>query len=135
MFYYNGLNFVLRGGEEHRQLKISQLKFCNVPNPDDPQKVVECVEYTGSKNRPGGSHQVNLDSKVVTQYAQSELGERCHVFLLWLYLSKLSECAIQDDIFFTGDCVLKTKKPDGEIMKKLQFHEMQGCTFNINVQL
>ena len=27
------------------------------------------------------------------------------------------------------------RKPDGEIMKKLQFHQMQGCTVNINVQL
>ena len=96
VFYYNGLNFVLWGGEEHRQLKISQLKFCTVPDPDTPQKVIECVEYTehGSKNRPGDSYQLNLDNKVVVQCAQPDLGERCHVFLLWLYLSKLSECAI-----------------------------------------
>jgi len=33
VFFYNGLNFVLRGGEEHCQLKISQLKFCTVSDP------------------------------------------------------------------------------------------------------
>ncbi len=57
VFYYNGLNFVLRGGEEHRQLKISQLNFRTVPDPDVPGKDIECVEYTehGSKNRPWGA--------------------------------------------------------------------------------
>ena len=75
VFFYNGLNFILRGGEEHRQLKISQLKFCTVSDPDDPSKEIECVKYTehGSKNRPGGSHQLNLDNKVVVQYAMKKL--------------------------------------------------------------
>ena len=101
VFFYNGLNFILPG-EEHRQLKISQLKFCTVSDPDDPSKEIECVKYTehGSKNRPGGSHQLNLDNKVVVQYAQPERGERCHVFLLRLYLSKLPECAVKEDIFY-----------------------------------
>ena len=29
VFFYNGLSFVLRGWEEHRQLKISQLLFAD----------------------------------------------------------------------------------------------------------
>ena len=32
VFYYNGINFCLHGGDEHRQLKISQLEC--VHNPD-----------------------------------------------------------------------------------------------------
>ena len=48
---YNGLNYVLQSGEEHRQLKISQLKFCNVPDPGVSEKIIEHVVYTehGSK--------------------------------------------------------------------------------------
>ena len=85
VFFYNGLNFML-GGQEHRNLKISQLKFSTVPDPDRPGVFIDCVEYTehGSKHQPGGCHQLNLENKVVIQYARPELGVRCHVYLLQL---------------------------------------------------
>ena len=88
VFYYNGINFCLRGGEEHRNLKETQLCF---GSESDSGIVVEFVEYTehGSKNRPGGKKQLNLENKTVRQYAQSSSRERCHVYLLKLYLSKL----------------------------------------------
>ncbi len=102
VFYYNGLNFVLRGGQEHRDLKISQFTFCNVPDPDNPGQSINCVQYSehGSKNRPGGRHQLNLENKTVVQYARPEVGERCHVYLLQLYLSKLPEATFQRDVFY-----------------------------------
>ena len=55
VFYYNGLNFVLRGGREHRDLMIAQLNFGYEPDQDCPDQVLEFVEYVehGSKNRPG----------------------------------------------------------------------------------
>ena len=101
VFFYNGLNFALRGGEEHRQLKLSQLRFDTVPDPQCPGETNEIVEYRehGSKNRPGGRHQLNLDNKTVVQYATGT-GERCHVYLLHLYFSKLPESAFQRDIFY-----------------------------------
>ena len=34
MFYYNGLFFVLCGGQEHGILKLSQLVIKSVPNPE-----------------------------------------------------------------------------------------------------
>ena len=89
VFYYNGLNFVLRGGQEHRNLKISQLNLRTLPDPENPGDQIDCVEYSEHKNRPGGRHQLNLHNKTVVQYARPELGERCHVYLLQLYLSKL----------------------------------------------
>ena len=55
VFFYNGLNFVLRGGEEHRELKISQFHFRDeVIDPENPDHMISCVEYRehGSKNRP-----------------------------------------------------------------------------------
>ena len=92
---------MLRGGE-HRKLKISQFTLLDVPNPDSSGQTIRCVQYTeyGSKNRPGGSHQLNQDNKVVTQFAKPELGDKCHVFLLELYLSKLPDSALQRDIFY-----------------------------------
>ena len=76
VFFYNGLNFVLRGGQEHRELKISQLNFKSIPDPKHPGEDTECVEYYehGSINRPGGRHQLNLANKVVVYYSRPELG-------------------------------------------------------------
>ena len=66
-FFYNGLNFVLCGGEEHRSLKVLQLRFSTVPDSENPQQTADCVKYTkqGSKNRPGEWHQLNLENKTV----------------------------------------------------------------------
>jgi hypothetical protein len=97
VFYLNGINFTLRGGAEHRQLRVSQLKF-NV----DEQDKLEYVIYTeyGSKNRPGGRKQLNLSNKAVRFYSQQSLGSRCHVYLLKLYISKLPQTAIDKDLFY-----------------------------------
>ena len=53
-----------------------------------------------SKNCPGGRHQLNLNNKCITQYAQPELGERCHMYLLKQYISKLPEKAAKQDQFY-----------------------------------
>ena len=54
----------------------------------------------GQKNRQGEHSQLNLDNKMVVQYEQPEVDEHCYVHLLWLYLSKLSECSFQEDIMY-----------------------------------
>lgn len=80
VFYLNG--FLLRGGEEHYNLKISQLqRFSNPPR----------YEYTElvSKNRCGGMATYRLENKVVPVFEQKSAGNRCHVFVLDLYLSKI----------------------------------------------
>ena len=38
--------------------------------------------------------------KVVVHYANSSLGERCFMYLLDLYISKLSPKAVEKDLFF-----------------------------------
>ena len=40
--------------------------YQNVPNPDILGDIIEHVQYNepGSKNRPGGRHQLNLDNKI-----------------------------------------------------------------------
>ena len=56
VFFYNGLNFVLRGGEEHRRLKISQLQFNTVSDPDKPgQSVYTGIQRAWLQELPRGS--------------------------------------------------------------------------------
>ena len=115
VFYYNGLKFVLRGGDEHRSLKISQLVFKSVPNPDKPSETIRTVEYTefGSKNRSGSSKQLNIRNKSVLRYSRPDLRERCHVYLLELYMSKLPKEAFVKDNFY---CKPKSDTPsDGSV--------------------
>ena len=129
VFYYNGLNFILRGGDEHRDLKISQLEFRSVPDPDNPSVMTECLVYTehGSKNRPGGSRQLNLENKVVTQFAKPHLGERCHVQLIKKYLSKLPAVAFQKDIFYW-----KPKKfPTDAVSAEKPWYDSQPVGHNV----
>ena len=101
-FVYNGLNLVLRGGDEHRALKLSQIELKMLPDPDDSSVAIDCLVYTefGSKNRPGGSKQLNLANKVVTHYSKHHWGERCHVQLVKKYYSKLPEAAFERDVFY-----------------------------------
>ena len=79
VFYLNGINFSLRGGKEHRDLKRSQLT-----REVDHWKYVE----NGSKCFRGGVADLHRENKVVCQYPLPEK-ERCHVRLLDLYTSKL----------------------------------------------
>ena len=115
MFYYCGILFCLRGGSEHRELKYSQLKLEQVADPADNSKTIKCVTYRefGSKNHPGLVHQVHLNNKVVKQYANPGIGERCFVALFELYTSKLPKAAIEKDMFY---CKPKTKyEPDDDV--------------------
>ena len=93
VFFLNGISFCLRGGGEHRNLKLSQLKREN-----DPPRYI----YTelASKNRAGGLAQLRVKNKSVSIFAVPNAGNRCHVFILDLYLSKLSKEAFQRDIFY-----------------------------------
>ena len=88
VFYYNGKNFCLRGGNEHRYLKLSQLK-----------REVNGYRYTenSSKNRAGGLSQLKLENKSVFIAAVPEAGERCHCHLLDVYISRLPKKAIEAD--------------------------------------
>ena len=102
VFFYCGVYFCLRGGDEHRDLKCSQFEIKEVENPSEQTQMIKCLTYTehGSKNRPGSMHQVHLENKVVSHYSNKELGDRCFVFLMDLYLSKLSKKAVEKDIFY-----------------------------------
>ena len=89
----NGRNFCLRGGEEHRQLKLSQLT-----RKTDPDRYI----YTehASKNRSGALRQMRVENKIVPVIANPEAGIRCHVAILDLYLSKIPASAVSKDVFY-----------------------------------
>ena len=93
VFFYNGKCFCLRGGQEHRDLKLSQLQ-----RETGPDRYV----YTenASKNRKGGLRELRLEHKVVPVIADPEAGVRCHVYLLDLYIGKLPSEAVMKDLFY-----------------------------------
>ena len=93
VFFLNGKNFCLRGRDEHRNLRISQMRrYYN------PHKYV----YTenASKNRQGGLKQLRVENKSVPILATPEADNRCHVHILDLYLSKLPPIAKDKDLFY-----------------------------------
>ena len=86
VFYYNGKNFVLRGGQEHRELQLSQIVRLTKP---DRYEYIE----NASKIGVGSWHSCVLSTKKVTICANPTAGECCHVYLLDKYLSKLPSAA------------------------------------------
>ena len=91
MFFTIGKLFCLRGGKEHRALKLSQLQR-------DSDKYV--YHENVSKNRNGSFKQLHVSSKVVPVYSCPEAGQRCPVYLLDLYISKLPEEAKEKDLVY-----------------------------------
>ena len=94
IFFNNGKILCLRGGEEHRRLKLSQFEF----GSDEGGDYVVFVE-NGSKNR-SGSYKDKAENKIIKQYAQPQLNERCYVNLLHCYMEKLPKVAFERDIFY-----------------------------------
>ena len=94
VFFYNGKNFCLRGGAEHRCLKLSQFTCCS--EPDHHYIYTE----NSSKNRQGGFAQLRVENKVVPIFANSSAGDRCHVHILDTYISKLPEEVKGRDFFY-----------------------------------
>ena len=81
VFFYNGKNFCLQGGEEHRNLKLSQFQREEVMIE---QKSLIHYTYTehGSKNRSGGMRDFHLNNKIVHLYHNLDAGYQDHVFIL-----------------------------------------------------
>ena len=105
VFYFNGKNFCLRGGEEHRCLALSQI--CRQQNPDS-------YVYTelGSKNHKGTFTERNIPNKVVPIFSSRDLGDRCHVHILDMYYSKLPKEAFERDIFYLRPLPVCPKDPN-----------------------
>ena len=94
IFFYNGKNFCLRGGAEHRGLKLSQFTRCSEPEDD--------YIYTenSSKNRQGGIAQLRIENKVVPIFSNATAGDRCQVQIMDTYISKLPKEVKENDFFY-----------------------------------
>jgi len=86
MFYVVGLNFALRGGEEHRSLKHgthSQLGITEIAG-----KKALCYKQDYAKNQQGGLQDHNKPRKIVYAYENPANPERCPVRIYETYLSR-----------------------------------------------
>ena len=87
-FFVVGKMFSLRGGAEHRNLKISQLK--RQYNPD------HYVYYENvSKNNSGSFKKMRVKGKVVPVYSCQDAGSRCPIHILDTYLK-----AYESNLFY-----------------------------------
>ena len=104
VFFYNVKNICLRGGEEHRNLKLSQLK-----------RTQKGYIYTenASKNRQGGISRLKLKNKSIEILENRDIGDRCHCTLLDLYISKLPAEAKSMDLFYARP--LEHAKSDNDV--------------------
>ena len=109
VFFYNGKNFCLRGGIEHRNLKLSQIKK---ETTTVSGKILNSYIYQefGSKNNQGGFSSLNLQNKIVRQHESSSL--RCHVKILDKYLQKLPANAKKNDVFYLKPLTQMPSNPD-----------------------
>lgn len=97
VFFYNGKNFCLRGGVEHRNLRLSQIQRETVVVGGKSMASYVYREF-GSKNNQGGYASLNMQNKVVRQH-ESDLA-RCHVKILDKYLQVIPPDAKQSDVFY-----------------------------------
>ena len=93
VFFMNGSVLCLRGGREHKQLKLSQFTF-------GLDEVGEFVVYeeNGSKNRSGSYKEKADSNKIVKHYANPDIGNKCYISILKLYLSKLPPQLFEDSL-------------------------------------
>ena len=90
-FYTVGLYFSLRGGQEHHDLKVSQMS--RVPSTGYDKSTHYVYVENGSKNYQGRFSETGQSNKVVRAYAQPG-SDRCPVLILDKYLSKLPPNAV-----------------------------------------
>ena len=90
VFFNNGMQFCLRGRGEHRRLKLDQIK----------REETGYIYYENGSKKKGTFSDRSVSNKVVKSERVPEAGERCHVALLDLYLSKLPADAHQVDAFY-----------------------------------
>ena len=91
VFYLNGVHFALRGGVEHRNLRVgdfSQFKILSDSNN------IEFLQYTEdkSKTNQGGLPHLKVKPKVVRAYPNTNRPERCIVRLHKKYIALCPPC-------------------------------------------
>ena len=104
IFYLNGKNFALRGDEEHRNLKLSQITV--------KSDKLEYHEIT-SKTWQGGISSLKIKPKFVIHHDNSVNPKRCHRNLMLKYLN--SRPVMDSDIFYLTPRKSLTSSNDGNV--------------------
>ena len=86
LFYQLGLNLALRGGREHRELRVGQNSQLTLHTDSNNGLYLQYCQDI-SKTDQGGLKHIKLDKKCVRAYA-SENRDRCAITLYQKYLSK-----------------------------------------------
>ena len=114
VFMLYGINLVLRGGHEHCGLKLSHF----TPLVKWEIQMILHLNWPffrfdehGSKNRAGGSKQLNLDNKSITQFARKDSVSQCHYNLIQKYVLKLPPTAVTKDLFYCKPMHFKDSIP------------------------
>lgn len=93
VFYHMSKAFFIKGAAKHRCLKLSQFK-----RETNPDRYTYIAAESGPKKKSYGI-QVNSSFPPV-YHANPAARERCLVYLLDLYISKLPDDAFTEDIFY-----------------------------------
>ena len=103
-FFVVGKFFALRGGVEHRNLQLSQLKRMCAPD--------QYIYYENvAKNSSGSFKKLHVKPKVFPVYSCQEVGDRCPVKILDLYIQKLPKYATETDTFYLRPLPSTPKNP------------------------
>ena len=87
VFYVIGLYFALRGGEEHRSLRLGKVSQISQHFLPDGKKYLMYVEHC-SKTHQGGLNDYNNNKKCVKVFENANK-ERCPIHIYETYLSHL----------------------------------------------
>ncbi|XP_060603118.1 zinc finger MYM-type protein 2-like, partial [Ruditapes philippinarum] len=90
MVFYMGLNFALRAGMEHRNLRIGPLTQIKLHTTPTGRRYLEYTEDV-SKTYAGGLYKKNVSPKVTRAYENDNQPGRCLVNLYLDYMSKRPE--------------------------------------------
>ena len=92
LFYYNGLHFAIRGGSEHRSLKIHQFHI-----EQEPRSLKKIVYREGkTKTNAGGLKHRKFEPVIKSHYENVDQPERCHVRIFEKYMNMRPQDAVDD---------------------------------------
>jgi hypothetical protein len=98
MLYLIGLNFALRGGEEHRNLRAGPSSQISVAEDEHGRHLVYREDV--SKTMQGGLKHRKVEGKRVLAYANTQNPERCIVRLYETYMLHCPQFPRQTDAFY-----------------------------------
>ena len=101
VFFCNGENFCLHGGQQQRNLNLNEKLLLSM----EKKYTLMCIK----KNRQGNFSSLNLQNKIVRQHQNTTNPERCHVQILDKYLSKIPKEAQAKDVFYLMPLLNKPK--------------------------